>query len=75
VPATEYPGGQLPLTVMKHIQTNKPGEKTTGSSCSVEGKDCGCSNGMCPGMILGGIMLAGWGLYAVGAWVWGMIAG
>jgi len=47
----------------------------TAAVCSADGKDCGCSNGMCPGMILGGIVLAGWGLYAIGTWAWGMIVG
>lgn len=60
---------------MKPIQADNLNEETKAASCSTEGKDCGCSKGMCPGTILGGLMLAGWGLYALGTWVWGMIAG
>jgi hypothetical protein len=50
------------------------GFEENAPACSAESQDCGCSHGMCPGTILGGIILAGWGLYAVGAWVWSMLA-
>jgi len=60
---------------MKTIQTEKFDDQESGRVCSAENKDCGCSSRMCPGMILGGVILAGWGLYALGDWVWRLITG
>jgi len=58
-----------------HAEDLNENEKARTSACSTEGKDCGCTNGMCPGTILAGLFLVGWGLYALGSWVWGLIAG
>ncbi len=60
---------------METIPNNDPEDQAARTACSAEKGNCGCSNGLCPGTILGGIVLAGWGLYAVGTWVWGLIAG
>jgi hypothetical protein len=60
---------------MKTTQTEKFDNQQSGRVCSAENRDCGYSNRMCPGVILGGVMLAGWGLYALGAWVWRLITG
>jgi hypothetical protein len=60
---------------MKPMHAEELLDRETAKSCAADGKDCGCSNGMCPGMILGGVVLAGWGIYALGTWIWGMIAG
>ncbi len=43
-------------------------------ACSTEGKHCGCSNGICPGTLLAGVMLVGWALWALGTWIWRLIA-
>ena len=60
---------------MKPIQSENLKINSESTTCSTEGKDCGCSNGMCPGLIAAGIMVGGWGLWALGTWVWGLIGG
>lgn len=65
---------------MKPIHAEDLNEANKPSACSTEGRDGGCSTslcskGLCPGTIMGGIFLLGWGLYALGSWVWGLIAG
>lgn len=60
---------------MNPIHAKNLHEENKAETCSTEGKDCGCSNGLCPGTILSVVILVGWGLYALGTWVWGLIAG
>ncbi|GAB4176043.1 MAG: hypothetical protein Fur0032_15910 [Terrimicrobiaceae bacterium] len=60
---------------MNPIRSEDMHEETKAETCSTEGKDCGCSNGLCPGMILGGVILAAWGIYALGSWIWSVITG
>jgi hypothetical protein len=55
------------------MKTETPNEKNT--ACDLKKGDCSCSQGLCPGMVLGGVLLAGWAIYALGTWIWGMIAG
>ncbi len=60
---------------MKPMHPNNPTQNDNQQSCKTENKDCSCSNGMCPGTILGGVLLFGWGLYTLGTWVWGVFGG
>lgn len=53
-------------------KTNQAGTKKT---CA-EGQCCGtgnCGQGICPGMILAAVFFAGWGIYHLGIWIWGML--
>ncbi len=56
-----------------HIEASK--EDSNKTTCSAEGKSCGCSKGMCPGVLLTLIFIAGWGLWTLGSWVLGILAG
>ena len=47
----------------------------TKASCETGKGSCGCGQGVCPGMILGGVLLAGFGLYELVSWMWGLMAG
>jgi len=59
---------------MKPTATDNQKDNTE-ATCRADGKDCGCSNGLCPGVILGIVVLVGWGLYAAATWVWTLIVG
>ncbi len=59
---------------MKPLHTEDINLENETDTSSSENKDCGCSTGICPGTILAGLMLGGWGLWTLGTWIWNLIA-
>ncbi len=43
-------------------------------ACRESGTSCSCSAGLCPGTLLVGAVLAGAVLFAVGRWLWAVLA-